>query len=241
MRSPILTALFHPLNILMAGLTLFAGLVSAWWLFPVGLLLWFIMVMVVARDPSLRMNHQMQSREPLAQRFQRYFDRIERAQLSVFNSLSSAPPATRRALQSVQNEMEALTRQAYALCKRMTSLENYRLVSQSQYDLEGDLGRLDEAVEGAEDALVRREYEESRRALEGRLEKLRAVSTQLDRVEAQLMSLSNELDGTVTEIIRLQAMGPEDAAAGAKPLVTRLREEGAQLREFEREAARTPV
>ena len=54
-----------------------------------------------SRDASLQFNYRMQSREPLAQRFQRYFDRIERSQVGVFNSLSSAPARTRRALQPV--------------------------------------------------------------------------------------------------------------------------------------------
>ncbi len=75
------------------GLSVFAGLVSAWWLFPAGLLIWLIMVVTITRDPALRINHEMQSRTPLAQRFQVYFNRVERAQIGVFNSLSSTIPA----------------------------------------------------------------------------------------------------------------------------------------------------
>lgn len=236
MRSPFLTALLHPLNMIMLGLAIFAGLFSAWWLFPVGLLFWLIMVLKVARDPTLRFNHQMQERAPLAQRFQRYFDRIERAQLGVFNTLSSAPNATRRVLQPVQAELELLTAQAYALGQRMTSLENYRMVTQSQSDLEQDLQELNETIEQTEDDLVRREYEESRQSLQNRLDKLKTVSTQLERVEAQLMSLSNELDATVTEIIRFQAMGPDAAKPFVPELKERLRQQRLQLKKFEREA-----
>jgi hypothetical protein len=222
----------------MLGLSVFAGRVSAGWLFPIGLLFWLIMVVTVSRDPSLRISHEMQKREPLAQRFQRYFDRIERSQVGVFNSMSSAPARTRRALQPVQAEIDALAMQVYALCQRMTVLENYRMVSQSQDDLEADLRQLDERIEAATDPMTKREYEESRGSLRGRIDKLKLVYTQLGRVEAQLMSLSNELDGVVTEVVRLQAMGP-DAAAGFVPdLVNRLREESAQLKEFEREAVR---
>lgn len=236
MRSPFLTALLHPLNMIMLGLMVFAGLFSAWWLFPVGLLFWLIMVLKVARDPTLRFNHQMQERAPLAQRFQRYFDRIERAQLGVFNTLSSAPGATRRVLQPVQTELDLLTDQVYKLGKRMTTLENYRMVTQSQSDLEKDLQALNETIAQTEDDLVRREYEESRTSLQHRLNKLKAVSTQLDRVEAQLMSLSNELDATVTEVIRLQAMGVDSAKQFVPELKERLRQQRLQLKEFEAEA-----
>jgi len=88
------------------------------------------------------------------------------------------------------------------------------------------------------DPLVRREYEESRRSLQGRLSKLKTVATYLDRIEAQLMSLSNEMEGIVTEVIRLQAMGPQDGARHVPALVKRLREQSAQLEEFEREAVK---
>jgi len=238
MRSPFLTALLHPLNLAMLGLSAFAGLVSAWWLFPIGLLLWIVMVIAVARDPALQINHQMQTRDPLAQRFQQYFNRIERSQIGVFNSLASAPARTRRVLQPIQVEINALTHQVYALCQRMTSLENYRLVSQSQSDLESDLEQIKDKISTTEDTLIKQEYEESRRALEERLSKLNAVSTQLDRVEAQLMSLSNELDSVVTEMIRLQAMGADSAKSFVPALVEKLKQESVQLKAFEREAVK---
>ncbi len=237
MRSPILTALLHPLNIFMVGAAVFAGLMSAWWLFLVGLLFWAIMVFNVARDQSLRFNYEMQQRSPLAQRFQRYFDRIERSQVGIFNTLSSAPPQTRKVLEPIRQAVDTLTQDAYALCQRMTSLENYRVVSQSQTDLSTDLEHINEVIASTEDPLVRREYEESRQALQERLAKLQAVSTQLDRVEAQLMGVANEMDSIVTEVVRLQAMGPDSAKAYAPELLTRLRQEAAQLKAFEMEAA----
>jgi chromosome segregation ATPase len=235
-RSPILIALIHPLNLLTLGVAVFAGLVSAWWLFFVGVLFWLIMVIAVTRDPSLRISHEMQRRAPLAQRFQRYFDRVERSQVSVFNSLASAPSQIRRVLRPVQSEIGTLTNQVHSLCQRMTVLENYRLVSQSRADLEADLQQIDAKIAGAEDVLVKREYEESRRSLDDRLSKLEAVSTQLDRVEAQLLSLTNEMDSTVTEIVRLQAIGPQNASRYVPDVVRRLREQSTQLKAFEREA-----
>ena len=237
MRSPIITALFHPLNIAMAGLAVFAGLVAAWWLFPIGLLVWLVMIITVSRDRALRFNHQMQQRTPLAQRFQRYFDRIERAQVSIFNTLSAAPVRTQRTLQPIQEEVDTLTSEAYELCQRMTSLENYRMVSQSQPDLTSDLAHINELIERTDDPQVLQDYEESRQALSERLAKLEEVSVQLERVEAQLMSLANEMDGVVTEVVRLQAAGPERAAVQVPAIAERLQQETAQLRAFEQQAS----
>jgi len=236
-RSPLLMGLLHPLNILTLGLAVVAGLVAAWWLFPVGVLAWLVMVIAVARDPSLRISHAMQRRDPLAQRFQRYFDRIERAQVGVFNSLASAPPSTRRALQPIQAEIDGLTNQVYALIKRMTLLENYRLVVQSGADLQGDLEQIGATLTDTQDAVIRREYEESRHAIQERLARLESVSTLLDRVEAQLLSLSNEMDGMVTEVIRLQALGTQEATGYVPALASRVREQSVQLKVFEREVA----
>ena len=237
-KLPILTALIHPLNLAMLVLTLFATLLSAWWLLPVGLLFWGLMVFNVARDRSLRLSHRMDRRAPLTQRFEAYYNRIERSQVSIFNTLSSAPNRIRKVMEPVQSEVEALTDEAYAICRRMTALENYRLVSESQPDLSGDLIRINQVIESTDDALVRREYEESRQALQERLHKLELVSTQLERVEAQLLSLANELDGIVTEVVRYQAAGPDRAAAHVSELVAKLREEGEKLRAFEDEAIR---
>jgi hypothetical protein len=236
MRSPFLTALVHPLNIAMLGLSVVAGLVAAWWLFPLGLLFWLAMVIRVSRDAALQFSYRMQSREPLAQRYQEYFDRIERSQLSVFNNLAAAPAGMRRVLQPIQKEIDALTTQVYSLCQRMTTLENYRVVTESGRDLEADLARVDAAMQRTNDAIIRQEYEASRQSIQERLNKLRSVSVLLDRVEAQLMGLANELDGVMTEVIRLQAMAPEDAAQHVPTLQQSLQEQSEQIRAFEREA-----
>jgi len=236
MRSPFVTGLFHPLNLAMLGLAALAGLVAAWWLFPLGLLLWLVMVVAVSRDPSLRFSHELQSREPIAQRFQRTFDRVERAQVSVFNSLASAPGRTRKALQPVQDGLEALTTQAHRLCRRMTALENYRLVSESTSNLQAELQQIDAAIDKAGDPLVKQQYEESRRALLERIARLQLVASDLDRVEAQLLGLANEMDGFVTEVIRLQAAGSLDVERQVPALVERLSKQAAYLAQSEREA-----
>jgi len=231
MRSPLMIGLFHPLNLGMLGLAASAGLVAAWWLFPVGLVLWVVMVLAVSRDPSVRISHELQSREPVAQRFQPYFDRIERAQISVFNSLASAPAPTRNALEPAREELEALSEQAYQLCRRMTTLENYRLVSESTSDLQADMRRVEDAIERTSDAQVKQQYEESRRALLERIDRTTPMVQDLDRAEAQLLALSSEMDSIVTEMIRLQAAGRSEAMRGVPALVDKMRGLSAPLAE----------
>lgn len=238
MRSPFLTALFHPVNIIMLGVAAFAGLVAAWWLFPLGLLFWGIMVFNVARDQALQLNYKMQKRAPLAQRFQRYFDRIQRAQVNIYNALATASPSVQRNLRPVRSEVDTLINEAYTLCERMTTLENYRLISQSRTDIASDLQYIENAHARTEEPNVRREYEESRQALEERLAKLQTISTQLERVEAQLLALANDMDSVTAEVIRVQAAGASSAAVYAPELARRLRRQIVQLQAFQQDATR---
>jgi hypothetical protein len=219
----------------MLGLSFVAGLVAAWWLLPLGLLLWVTMVVTVSRDESLQFNYRMQSREPLAQRFQQYFNRIQRAQLRVFTALASAPSRKKRVLEPIREHVDALTGQVYSLCQRMTTLENNRVVTTAQRDLAGDLARINDALKRTTDPTIRREYESSRESIQERLDRQYTVSVLLDRVEAQLLGLANELDGLVTEVVRLQAMAPDNAAQHVSRLVDSLYQQSAQIAAFERE------
>src|SRR5258706_5956380 len=234
-RSPWLTALIHPLNLAMLALAVAAGLCAAWWLLPLGLLLWVVMVLAVARDPSLVISSTMESRAPLAARFPAPFHRIERSQVSLFNAVAAADPRIRNAFRQVQAETDNLVNQAYLLCQRMSALENYRLVTQSSGNLDGELKRLQDQVAAATDAVVKREYEQSLAALPDRVQKLHATSTQLDRVEAQLSSLASQMDAALTEVVRIQSLGADVAAGRAAALAQTLHKQAEDLVAFQKE------
>lgn len=239
MQKPIVVALFNPVNLAMLALSAAAGLCSAWWLFPAGLLLWAIMVIAIARHPSLQISHQIHSRAPLAPRLQGRFDRIERLQINFFNTLAAGSRRVNRLLQPVQNEMDDLTEQAYLLCQRTSALENYRVVSQNNTDLEAEWVNLSRQLTAASDPVVQRELKESLTALELRLDKQRRIVTQLDRVDAQLTSLGNAMEGVLAEVLRLQSMGEAQVKQNVPQLVETLRSQAQQLVAFSQEGERT--
>jgi hypothetical protein len=70
-----------------------------------------------------------------------------------------------------------------------------------------------------------------------RIAKRRLVASELDRVEAQLVGLASEMDGMVTEVVRLQAAGSSDAERQVPILVSRLRERSEELMLSEQEAS----
>jgi hypothetical protein len=52
MRSPLSKALADRMNLALLGSALAAGLLAAWWLLPIGLAVWLIMVIVTVNGPA---------------------------------------------------------------------------------------------------------------------------------------------------------------------------------------------
>jgi hypothetical protein len=233
MRSTLTAALFNPLNVAMLGLSVAAGLCAAWWLLPVGLLLWLVMVATAARDPALHLSQTLKRRLVLAARFQGYFDQIERAQVGIFNAVAASDPRTQQALQPVQVQLNAVVDQVYNLCQRMTALENHRLVTNFNQDLGKSLAGVDQQIASATDAVVRQKYEESRRALQAQAASLQALSTQMERMEAQLSSVAHEIDVMLAEVVSLQALDPEQAVKQTRELLDKLQRQKEELKLFE--------
>lgn len=211
MRSPFLIGLFNPLNLLMLAAVVVAALVSAWWLLPLGLLLWLWMVINVARDPSLQLNLQIERRAPLTQRFQSKFTRIQRLQVNLFNQLKTAPPATRRLAQPLQDAFNQLVDESYRLCKRLTPLENYLVTSTTRDNIRAEIEMNRLKIEQTQDARLRKDLEDAQTTLHSRLEKLESIASQLSRAEAELSSVASEMEGQMVDILRLQSLAPDAA------------------------------
>ena len=241
MRSPLISALFNPLNLATLALAGIFGLCAAWWLFPLGLIVWACMVVLTYRDPALHLNQKLQSRAPLAQRFQKPFNRIQRSQVSLFNNLSSAKPNIRRSLEPLQDAVNQLTDLAYSLCLRMTSLQNYYLVTKSSRDFEGELFVNKVKMDNTIDEATRRDYEESKKMLQEQAHNFQQISTLLDRVEAQLGNVSSTIDNALSDTLRLQALRPEDISLELPSLLKPIQDQSAQLSLFEKEAANSKL
>lgn len=240
-RPPLLSSLLHPLNLSMLALIVAAGLCSAWWLAPAGLVLWFIMVMMIARDPGLQMRFTRQSREPLAQRFQNRFDRLDRARISIFNSLQGVSPAFRRNIQPVQDALDELVEHAYQLCLNMTALDNDLAVQQLANKFDADIEAMQKNIASAANDNEKKEFEEALKSLQMRKAQLKSVSTLLSRFEAQLTGTNNAVDGVVTGIASLKGRDPAQVVAKVAPLLQALQTEQAELQQFDEELEKTPL
>ncbi|MEK7311126.1 MAG: hypothetical protein AAB382_04070 [Chloroflexota bacterium] len=238
MRSPILSALINPLNVATLAIAAAAGLCAAWWLFPIGLVVWGVMVYSLATDPTLRRMQMMQARAPVAQRFQSLFDRIERAQASIYNTISDSHRNIQPMLEPIRDEVDALVERTYQLCSKMTVLENYRSVQAFSGSLQAETVRIDTQLASATDPTVKREYEESRRDVQKRIDALNAIGLHSDRVEAHLSSTAAALAGVQAELVRLHALGPQLASQLVPHQLRTVRDLSTQLAQFEQEVSK---
>jgi len=240
-RSPFLTALLHPLNLAMLALTAAAGLCSAWWLAPVGFLFWIIMVAMVARDPGLKITFTRQSRQPLAQRYQTRFDRLDKARISIFNALQGVSPAFRKAVEPVELSLNDLVEHAYQLSLRLSALDNNFSVQQISNNFDDDIARMQKNIQNATGDAARREYEETLKALQTRKAQLKTMSVLLERFEAQLTGTNNAVDSVVTGIISLKGRSI-DAVKEKIPSLTKVIEtEQGEFQQFDTELDNSPV
>jgi len=240
-RSPFLSALFHPLNLSMLALTAAAGLCSAWWLAPVGFVFWLIMVTIVARDPGLQINFTRQSREPLAQRFQTRFDRLDRARASIFNSLQGVSPAFRRNIQPVQDTLEELVEHAYQLCLNLTAMDNNFNVQKISNNFDDDIETMQKNIASASSDNDKKEFEETLKSLQARKTQLKSVGTLLSRFEAQLTGTNNAVDSVVTSIASLKGRDAKQIEGKIPPLLQVLQTEQEELKQFDAELEKTSL
>lgn len=234
-RSPLLLALFNPVNLSMLALTVAAGLCSAWWLAPIGLILWLVMVFVIARDPGLQMTFTRQNRQPLAQRYQIRFDRLERARFSIFNAMSQASPQLRHAVEPVESALDALVEHAYQLSLRMSALDNNFAVQQISSNFADDIAKMEKNIAETADPASRREFESTLKSLQIRQAQLKSISTLLSRFEAQLTGTVSAVDSVVTGVVSLKGRSPQLAGEKSSAFLGIIQTEQKELELFDQE------
>jgi len=234
-RSAFFYALFHPVNLAVLALAAAAGACAAWWLFPVGVGLWLAMIIITIRDPRLAMILLPKSRKPLAQRYQNLFDRIEQARISVFNSESTAKAPVRHILAPAQRKLDSLVNQAYQIFQQMSALENNRLVNQMNTRSDNSLAQTEQKLAAATDPNVKRDLDETHKALEKRQVQLSLLSAILDRADAQFAGLATDVDGIVTRFISLQTVKVDQVKVELPKLLEMIQTEIDQLEKFSHE------
>ncbi len=233
-RPPLITALFNPINLAMLVLTIAAGLCSAWWLAPLGILLWLVMVLIIARNPGVQITFTRQSRQPLAQRYQDRFDRLDRARITIFNAMQGVSPTFLRAIEPLQSGLDDLVEHAYQLSLQMTALDNnYAVQRLNNYD--DDIAKMEKALNETADPSLQKEFRGTLKSLQKRKEQIKNVGVLLARFEAQLTSTNNAVEGIVTGIISLKGLSVNIVREKVPSLSTIIETKQAELTQFDAE------
>ena len=240
-RSPILTALLHPLNLIMLVIITVAGLCSAWWLAPIGFILWIVMVLVIARDPGLQMTFTRQNRQTLSQRYQVRFDRLERARFSVYNALGRSEAKIRLMAEPIVSELDHLVDKAYQLSLGLSAVDNNFAVQQITNNFEDDIAKLQKNMDETSDQNSRKEFEATLISLQKRQTQLKEISTLLSRFEAQLTGTTHAVDSVVTGVISLQGRSVKNSQEKIPTLLEILRTELVELDQFSDELAKSKI
>ncbi len=162
------------------------------------------MVVNIAKDPGINITFIRQNRQPLAQRYQIRFDRLERSRISIFNAMAQVSPAMQKIVQPLQNDLESLVEDTYQLSLRMSGLENHYVVQKLNSDFDSEIKKMQSKREQTDDNVARLEFEQTIQTLKERQGHLKSLATLLDRFEAQMTGTNNTIDGIVTTIVNLR-------------------------------------
>ena len=203
------TALRNPINILTIIISITAGLISAWWLFPLGILFWFIMVLSMVNDPAFQIQQVIDRRSRLPNRFEGSYGQIEESQVKLIHFLASVHFQTRKGFQPLQNPVNNLVATTYQVCQQMAPLDDYvraNAASNPENELE-NLGRLMAIIE---DPTARKGYDHARQSLIDKVNQLKFAKDRLARMETLLKDIQNDMEQILYETGRLRDSKPQD-------------------------------
>jgi chromosome segregation ATPase len=233
MKPQYRAAIRQPLNIAMLIATFLAGLIAAWWLFPIGLALWGFMVWGVATHPVTQLESVQPERPTAVPRFQSSLDRIEDSQRQVLNAIGATKNPIRQALTPLQTEVNGLVDKCHAVAQRAIPLETQRQArAKMDSSLESEIATLDQQLAQFTDDGIKKVLEKSRASLQSQLDKRNVLTAQLDHVEAQLNGVATVLERAAVEIARLQKLAGNTAATRIGELTTEVRQQSTALAEL---------
>jgi hypothetical protein len=243
--SLLAAALLRPLNLLAPGVGLLLALVgSLWWLFPLSLVPYAVMVFLSLRDPAfvaraLRSAPAAESGEPIAWSgiarelgtgsWVPSLERIARAEHNLAGELGLAPEGARGAMASTLGQVRSAARMGIDLARRLRSLEyalqGYGGMNPAQSRAEAQEKR--QRAAGSVDDAARRALLDAASALEQSAQTAESLRALRERTVAQLDSLSATLESVAVRSVRLRVSGdggPDDISASLQADVAAMRE-----------------
>jgi hypothetical protein len=231
--TPFISALVNPLNMIILGASFAAGLLSAWWLFPIGFILWIMMLIFASNDPALKLNTTIEERAPVAYRFQRSFDRIQKTEVKLFNTLNGVSGEVQSELQPARETLKDAIEFIHRVTLSMSGMDNQLSYLKSNTDYEAEVFKLQDKIEKATDETIKNEYTESLHTLQKQIAYNQHSTTLLDRYETQLSTIASTLEGAATSILRIKTLPIEKIREDIKQIIAIIASSQNDIKDFE--------
>jgi hypothetical protein len=215
-------ALLRPIHLVTLGAGLLLSLTWApWWLFPLSMVVYGVMVVVTLRDPEFVRQVTTRSSDSdagapidwasVGRQLGRGawgppLERIATAERNLARELAQAPAAARAILASTLGQVRSAASLGLQLARRLRSLDqalqNYAGMNPESSRREADDKRARAAAAG--DGAARRALLDAAAALEESAQTAESLRTLRERTSAQLESLSVMLESVAVRSVRLR-------------------------------------
>ena len=230
----LLLAARHPLVLFVVLVMLGTGIFVDWRALPVGIVALGLMIWFTAGDPSLitAPTERPKLAKITSRAFQAHLDAIDRTREQIARSTNSAAGPLLKLLQPIADQANKLYAQANGLASKGQIIEQY-LHTASDQQLQGQINELDRRISGTSDTYTRDQLIETRAALIDRQHNSQALATYYDRITAQLLNISANLENVLAETVRLRASQGASASTTSTEVTEQLRNLNADMDAFQ--------
>ena len=234
MGNPYLFAARQPLALIVLLLAVMDGLTVYWWLLPLGLVAYGLMVFLRGRDPALAMVSQRPIRPRLSSAtFRTMIDLIERTQEEIQRSVAQTEGPVGRLLTRITDQARELVDQAYQLSEKGQIIEGY-LARVNLADLQQRINSTDRQIAATLDAYTRQQLQETRTALSEKQRNAADLTTYIERIQAQLQNIRANLENVLAETVRLRTADAVSADSATNQVAQRLNDLKSDMDSFQR-------
>jgi chromosome segregation ATPase len=230
--NPLRRAARQPWPLIVLAVAVFAGLRVAWWLFPVGLLAYGVMVLLLARDPALAITRQPRPRIS-SPTFRAQLAAVERSQREIQRNIAQADGPIQRLLTPIAEQTRELVDDAYTLCAKGQVIESY-LARTNLQQIQTRIAEADREFRTTQDPYIARQLEETINALTKKQRNAADLQTYVGRIEAQLQNINANLDNVLAETVRLRTADTVSADSVTNQVAERLRDLQSDMQTFQR-------
>jgi chromosome segregation ATPase len=234
MANPYAFAARRPLAILVLLAAIAGGLLLFWWLLPLGLLAYGLMIYLAGRDPALAALSQRPQRPRLSSpQLRGQIAAIERTQQEIGRSVAQADGPVARLLVRIDDQSRELVEQSYQLCERGQVLEAY-LARVNLADLRQRIAATDRQIAATADAYTLQQLQETRAALAEKQRNAAELTTYNGRILAQLQNIHASLDNVLADTVRLRTADAMAADSATDQVARRLADLKSDMDTFQR-------